>query len=64
MSQDERMYPNPTEFCPERFLNNTVTDPKNMIFGFGRRYAPACRFLSISFNTVDTGSVDSAQEMN
>ncbi|KAK7677845.1 hypothetical protein QCA50_019157 [Cerrena zonata] len=40
MSQDERMYYNPTEFRPERFLKTNVLDPKNIVFGFGRRQCP------------------------
>lgn len=45
MSQDETLYPNPQEFLPDRYINRTVSpdkvdllDPKNIVFGFGRRY--------------------------
>lgn len=33
-------YDNPDEFCPERFLeaNPDIEDPRNIVFGYGRRY--------------------------
>ena len=39
---DERDYPNPTEFIPERFMNGDklnpdVLEPKSFAFGYGRR---------------------------
>ena len=42
MLNDEREYPEPREFRPERFLRNgkiddSVRDPKDIAFGFGRR---------------------------
>jgi hypothetical protein len=42
MLQDERDYPEPHEFRPERFLRNgklddSVRDPIEIAFGFGRR---------------------------
>ncbi|KIJ64047.1 hypothetical protein HYDPIDRAFT_112573 [Hydnomerulius pinastri MD-312] len=43
MSRNEEMYPNPSVFLPERFLNNdgTLTDDNvSWIFGFGRRICP------------------------
>ena len=42
MLQDERFWDNPTEFKPERFLQELTegqVDPKSLIFGFGRRFA-------------------------
>lgn len=39
MSQDEDIYPNPTNFNPERYMDNAEEDPKNIVFGFGRRYS-------------------------
>ena len=41
---DERVYPEPHEFKPERFLKNgkldpSVRDPMGIAFGFGRRWA-------------------------
>jgi len=42
MLRDERDYPEPHEFRPERFLRNgklddSVRDPMDIAFGFGRR---------------------------
>ena len=42
MLNDERVYPEPREFKPERFLKNgkldtSVRDPMDIAFGFGRR---------------------------
>lgn len=44
MLHDEREYPDPESFIPERFLdskgriNPEVRDPEQALFGFGRRY--------------------------
>lgn len=41
---DEKLYPNPDEFKPERFMEDAdeetmrKRDPKNYVFGFGRRF--------------------------
>ncbi|KAK7679980.1 hypothetical protein QCA50_016926 [Cerrena zonata] len=40
MSQDASIYNDPQEFRPERFLRNAEMDPKNIVFGFGRRQCP------------------------
>ncbi|PFH47416.1 hypothetical protein AMATHDRAFT_67760 [Amanita thiersii Skay4041] len=45
MLYNEEVYPNPTEFRPERFLkdeklNLEVPDPVEVAFGFGRRICP------------------------
>jgi len=42
MLNDERDYPEPRDFRPERFLRNgqlddSVRDPMDIAFGFGRR---------------------------
>lgn len=47
---DERIYPEPSVFNPERFLKNgqldlDVMDPTVAAFGFGRRICPG-RFLA------------------
>jgi cytochrome P450 len=45
MMRDDNVYENPGAFIPERFLEplspeeERRRDPKNFVFGFGRRYA-------------------------
>ncbi|KAG5732706.1 O-methylsterigmatocystin oxidoreductase [Termitomyces sp. T112] len=46
MLRDERVYPDPLSFNPDRFikdgkLNPNVRDPMHVAFGFGRRICPA-----------------------
>ena len=65
MLNDERDYPEPLEFKPERFLKNgkldsSVRDPMDIIFGFGRRWA--LLFLSISPFLIITVMVGFAPE--
>ena len=41
MTMDQEFYPNPEEFCPERFLTPEgalIADDVSFVFGFGRRY--------------------------
>jgi cytochrome P450 len=43
MTRDEKTYPDAESFQPERFikngdLNKAIRDPRDFIFGFGRRY--------------------------
>lgn len=38
ITRDEEIYPDPEEFRPERFENEKVLDPREVVFGFGRRY--------------------------
>ncbi|KAF9062871.1 cytochrome P450 [Rhodocollybia butyracea] len=41
MTHDPEIYSNPMEFNPERFLGDAPEqDPKDMVFGFGRRLCP------------------------
>ncbi|CDO76596.1 hypothetical protein BN946_scf184868.g10 [Trametes cinnabarina] len=49
MTQDPNVYPEPEKFLPERFLNMSQddaqrTDPRNIVFGFGRRICPGQAF--------------------
>jgi cytochrome P450 len=42
MTRDEEVYPNAESFKPERFikdgaLNKKIKDPRDIVFGFGRR---------------------------
>ena len=42
MTRDEAVYPDPESFKPERFIKNgaidkEIRDPRDIIFGFGRR---------------------------
>jgi len=54
MTRDERMYPKPELFNPDRFMNQDktkadLTDPKDFIFGFGRRQVIIHVAVSSSF---------------
>lgn len=47
MTRDEAVFPNPEEFNPERYLEEDLDevtakarDPRNYVFGFGRRRCP------------------------
>jgi len=49
MTREQPFYPNPEEFRPERFMEmDSATaearDPRNMVFGFGRRVCPGRHF--------------------
>jgi len=61
MLYDERIYPDPHEFKPERFLKNgkldsSVRDPMDIAFGFGRRIC-AGKHLAHSVVTLTAASV-------
>ena len=47
MTHDERTYPEPDEFKPERFLNSNTNINDDLAYGFGRRsvvhkHGPKC----------------------
>ncbi|EJD42959.1 cytochrome P450 [Auricularia subglabra TFB-10046 SS5] len=49
--RDEMLYPSPSEFLPERYLDKdgqldltSTTDPRILLFGFGRRICPGRHF--------------------
>lgn len=46
MTRDEQVYPDAHKFNPDRFLNRNgpETDPKDFVFGFGRRVCPGKAF--------------------
>ncbi|KAI0631054.1 CyP450 monooxygenase [Trametes polyzona] len=54
MAKDEKAYPRPDEFLPERFLkadgtlDPSVRDPQKYAFGFGRRICPGRHFADAS----------------
>ena len=37
MARNPEIYDDPKSFCPERFINAKPLDPRQMVFGFGRR---------------------------
>ncbi|KAH9936911.1 cytochrome P450 monooxygenase [Amylocystis lapponica] len=52
MSRDEEIYSDPEAFRPERFteLNGSLSElsnPRNMVFGFGRRICPGRHFADL-----------------
>ncbi|KAK5994311.1 Cytochrome P450 monooxygenase CLM2 [Cladobotryum mycophilum] len=48
-THDPETYPNPEIFEPERFLSRNEPDPKNLIFGYGRR---TCSGRNLAESTV------------
>ncbi|KAF8967923.1 cytochrome P450 [Flammula alnicola] len=44
-TRDEDIYPDADEFIPERFMRGEVEDPRNLVFGFGRRRCPGMHFI-------------------
>ncbi|KAJ3487101.1 hypothetical protein NLI96_g3767 [Meripilus lineatus] len=72
MTRNTGWYNNPEDFCPERFdkmdeLTSNVTDPKNLIFGFGRRKCVASAFADanaylVMANIIATMNISRAQD--
>lgn len=50
MLHDEKVYPKSNEFLPERFMQrgdeSTPRDPRDLVFGFGRRICPGQHFAN------------------
>ncbi|KAH8093136.1 cytochrome P450 [Cristinia sonorae] len=70
MSQNADLYPEPEAFRPERFIgnpNDEIMDPKNIIFGFGRRLCPGKDFADsnvflLAANIVATMDITRAKD--
>lgn len=56
MLHDEKHYPDPDTFNPDRFLDPTQPDPTLYVFGFGRRACPGSHLAqgSIFLSIVQT----------
>ncbi|TBU23430.1 cytochrome P450 [Dichomitus squalens] len=73
-SRDERVYPNPESFNPERFLKNgkintEVRDPNTFVFGYGRRICPGRHFAEASLfimiaSVLHTLTIDQAVDQH
>lgn len=57
--RDSTMYPNPDVFYPERFMAESPgsdgarrIDPRQHVFGFGRRCGPPSRFPLEAFDLI------------
>lgn len=52
MLHDPRIYPNPSEFDPERYIavegKDPQQDPRTISFGFGRRLCPGLNLADAS----------------
>ncbi|KZT10970.1 cytochrome P450 monooxygenase [Laetiporus sulphureus 93-53] len=53
MAHDPALYPNPEDFCPERYSEMDVSsaesrDPRKFVFGFGRRLCPGRQFADVT----------------
>jgi len=40
ITRNPAVYDDPETFCPERFIDQKQLDPRDMVFGFGRRICP------------------------
>lgn len=68
MSRDDRIYDNPDEFIPERFMDLTpermeLCDPSKFVFGHGRRYAEFIAVVSfIQASIADASATEYVQD--
>ncbi|KAI0945930.1 hypothetical protein AcV7_010042 [Taiwanofungus camphoratus] len=72
MTQNEQFYSEPETFCPERFLDMdsetaSMSDPRNVVFGFGRRICPGQQFADssvwlVAANIIATMNICKAQD--
>ena len=67
MTRDEEVYPEAASFKPERFikngaLNKEIRDPRDIVFGFGRRYI-FFRFHSIVFDVSSCSSYNTSESV-
>ncbi|KAI0318070.1 cytochrome P450 [Amylostereum chailletii] len=46
--RDSKLYPDPDQFKPERFLDTSLLDPQSFTFGFGRRSCPGTHLVDRS----------------
>jgi len=69
MVRDEKLYPQPDEFLPERFLvdmdeqTKKRMNPRNFVFGFGRRYEFQSIFTHSCFVYFALSMIDVAQAL-
>jgi len=64
MTRNPELYPEPEEFRPERFEKMTMDtmdlrDPRNLIFGFGRRICPGLQFADANIWLVLANTIAS-----